>query len=159
MPPSSLYCCQRSVSSVSSAARNRRIAPSPGVRPPLARAFGGSANSRPAPTVAAPATAPLSKKERRLLRCSDRSVASMVFLLLESPCLPKGGFAEAGLGLGPAERAAAAGPAGRRRIRRRASLPVLRRSRVPGFAPGGRQASASVWFERATQKRRPDEAA
>src|SRR5262245_24528362 len=62
MPPSSLYCCQKSVSRISSAARNRRMAASPGVSPPLASAL--LANN-PNATVPAPAASPLRKKERR----------------------------------------------------------------------------------------------
>src|SRR5262245_43296980 len=70
MPPSSLYCCQASVSRISAAARNRRIAASPGVRPPLcalAKATGVLANT-PLPMAAAPPNAsPVRKKVRRLL--------------------------------------------------------------------------------------------
>src|SRR5581483_1962167 len=67
MPPSSLYCCQRSVSMISAAARNRRIAMSPLVMGPLL----SSANTEelfinPAPNVAAPVAAKLFfTKERR----------------------------------------------------------------------------------------------
>src|SRR5437773_3077067 len=66
MPASSLYCCQRSDSRISAAARKRRIAASPSVRPPLASAAAVSANS-PAPTAPAPTAAPLSKNDRRLV--------------------------------------------------------------------------------------------
>src|SRR5262252_10435751 len=83
MPPSSLYCCQKSVSRVSSAARNRRMAASPGVRPPLALSAkaGTPAANSPAPTVpAAPTASPLRKKERRLLACCECcSVCAMIF--------------------------------------------------------------------------------
>src|SRR6266481_4306973 len=65
MPASSLYCCHKSVSMISAAARNRRIASSPAVRPPLALAVGALANS-PAPIVPAPTASDLPKKERRL---------------------------------------------------------------------------------------------
>src|SRR6266511_6326106 len=78
MPASSLYCCHRSVSMISAAAKNRRIAASPRVRPPLARAGGASVSSRPAPRVAAPTAAPFAKKERRLVRYSDCSTVSMI---------------------------------------------------------------------------------
>src|SRR6266851_67205 len=61
MPPSSLYCCQKSVSRISAADRNRRMAASPGVRPPLsASAKAGTPLARraapmaPAPTAASP---------------------------------------------------------------------------------------------------------
>src|SRR5712691_10756998 len=138
MPPSSLYCCQASVSSVSAAARKRRIAASPGVRPPLAEAGVASANSRPAAIVAAPAAAPLSRKERRLLRCSDCSVVSMIFSLSNRPCQRAGGGAGAGLGVRLGARAPRAEPAARRKVRRRASLTVLRRRRTRGFAAGQR---------------------
>src|SRR5882757_5665466 len=67
MPPSSLYCCHKSASMSSAAARNRRISASPRVRPPLARAVGALANS-PAPIVPAPTASDLPKKERRLRR-------------------------------------------------------------------------------------------
>src|SRR5438874_12938552 len=65
MPPSSLYCCHKSASMSSAAARNRRISASPRVRPPLALAVGALANS-PAPIVPAPTASDLPKKERRL---------------------------------------------------------------------------------------------
>src|SRR6185437_14685148 len=79
MPASSLYCCQRSVSMISAAARKRRIAASPRVRPPAcAKAGASSRTSRPTPKVAAPATAPLARKERRLVRLPCSSGVSMV---------------------------------------------------------------------------------
>src|SRR5438046_1366066 len=62
MPASSLYCCQRSVSRISAAERKRRIASSPFLSVPLARATGRPANKL-APT--APAPAP-TRNERRL---------------------------------------------------------------------------------------------
>src|SRR6266478_8712733 len=65
IPPSSLYCCHKSASMSSAAARNRRISASPRVRPPLALAVGALANS-PAPMVPAPTASDLPKKERRL---------------------------------------------------------------------------------------------
>src|SRR6476620_8393194 len=68
MPPSSLYCCQRSVSRISAAARNLRIAASP--LPSLlddglsARALTAPPNGpSPAPT---PTATPEAKKARRL---------------------------------------------------------------------------------------------
>src|SRR5215469_12233564 len=72
-PPSSLYCCQKSVSRVSSAERKRRMAASPGVRPPLAPArVGTPLTKRAVPMAPAPPTAsPLRKKERRLVACCD----------------------------------------------------------------------------------------
>src|SRR5256886_8204253 len=66
MPPSSLYCCHKSASMISAAARNRRISASPRVRPPLALAVGALANS-PAPMVPAPTASDVPKKERRLI--------------------------------------------------------------------------------------------
>src|SRR6266702_6868414 len=74
IPPSSLYCCQRSVSRISAAARNRRIAASPLVRLPLcssgpffAKADELLANS-PTPTVAALAAVnPFFTNLRRLI--------------------------------------------------------------------------------------------
>src|SRR2546423_6052931 len=61
MPPSSLYCCQRSLSMSSIAARNRRMAASPGVRLLLSSAEAGkplvSAKAgTPLASIAAPAT-------------------------------------------------------------------------------------------------------
>src|SRR5712692_9141429 len=75
MPPSSLYWIQKSASSISAAAANRRRAASPGVRPPLARAVGALANS-PAPMVPAPTASDLPKKERRLSVLFDGSTLS-----------------------------------------------------------------------------------
>src|SRR2546428_3688736 len=94
MPASSLYCCQRSVSMISAAARNRRIAASPWVRPPLASASDGSSNRPPAPRLAAPTAAPLSRKDRRLVRSRDCSLASMSF---SSPNLAVSGVPPEGL--------------------------------------------------------------
>src|SRR5712692_6683921 len=85
IPPSSLYCCQASVSRISAAARKRRIAASPGVRPPAPSAGDASAKSRPVAITPALAAAPLSRNERRLVRAADCSVVSMIF----SFCLPK----------------------------------------------------------------------
>src|SRR5215831_14375209 len=74
MPPSSLYCCHRSVSRISSADRKRRIAASPADRLPLLTAAAAgepTASTRPTPVAAAPNAAPPIRKERRLvLRCS-----------------------------------------------------------------------------------------
>src|SRR6266566_1325143 len=76
MPPSSLYCCQRSVSRISAAARNLRIAASP-LLSLLDVGFFASAvaadskEARPAPT---PTATPLATSERRLMPCCDSSV-------------------------------------------------------------------------------------
>src|SRR5436305_14684289 len=76
MPPSSLYCCQRSVSRISAAERNRRIAASP-LLSLLDVGFFASAvaadskEARPAPT---PTATPLATSERRLMPCCDSSV-------------------------------------------------------------------------------------
>src|SRR6266498_5102091 len=67
MPPSSLYWIQKSASSISSAAGNRRRAASPDVRPPLALAVWVLGNS-PTPTVPAPRASDLPRKERRLIK-------------------------------------------------------------------------------------------
>src|SRR5947209_12068016 len=77
-PPSSLYWCQRSSSSSSAAARNWRIATSPSVRPAVAKAAGGSAKSRVPAIAPAPTAAPLSTKERRVVKCPDWSVLSIL---------------------------------------------------------------------------------
>src|SRR5207302_9378816 len=73
-PPSSLYCCHRSVSMISAADRNLRMATSPCVRlllPSSAKAGIPLAHS-PAPRAPAPPIAsPLRKKERRLLVYCD----------------------------------------------------------------------------------------
>src|SRR5205085_12498906 len=66
MPPSSLYCCHKSASMSSAAARNRRMSKSPCVGAACcALAVGALANS-PAPMVPAPTASDLPKKERRL---------------------------------------------------------------------------------------------
>src|SRR5256885_8540081 len=71
IPPSSLYCCHRSVSRISAAARNLRIDASPLDREPLlsSRSWANTdelSDSSPAPMVAAPATAnPFFMNERR----------------------------------------------------------------------------------------------
>src|SRR6266404_607619 len=66
MPPSSLYCCHKSASMSSAAARNRRMSKSPCVGASCcALAVGALANS-PAPIVPAPTASDLPKKERRL---------------------------------------------------------------------------------------------
>src|SRR2546427_1417729 len=74
MPPSSLYCTQKSVSRISAAAANLSNAASPGVSRPLFSSGpslalpGSSLASKPTPTVAAPAAiALLFKNERRLV--------------------------------------------------------------------------------------------
>src|ERR1700704_3955816 len=67
MPPSSLYCCHKSASMISAAARNRRMSVSPTVKAACcALAVGALANS-PAPMVPAPTASDLPKKERRLI--------------------------------------------------------------------------------------------
>src|SRR5229473_1661215 len=73
IPPSSLYCCQRSVSRISAAARNLRMAASPGVRPLLFASAKAdtSFSNRPPPTVPAPTASPVSRNERRLVKCSQ----------------------------------------------------------------------------------------
>src|SRR3954451_7143764 len=80
-PPSSLYCFQRSASSSSAAARNLRIATSPAGSASPASAAGVSIRSLPAPRVRAPAAAPLARKARRLVRCSDDSFICVLLLL------------------------------------------------------------------------------
>src|SRR6476660_8067800 len=77
IPPSSLYCCHKSASMSSAAASNRRIAASPAVRPPLARAVGALANS-PAPMVPAPTASDLPKKERRLMELFEGLTISFI---------------------------------------------------------------------------------
>src|SRR5256886_544062 len=80
MPPSSLHCCHKSASISSAAARNRRIALSPAVRPPLALAVEALANS-PAPIVPAPTASDLPKKERRLRKPFDGLIVSVDLLI------------------------------------------------------------------------------
>src|SRR5579871_1113482 len=66
IPPSSLYCVQKSTSKASPAARNRKMAASPAVRLLLdcANAF-VSSSTKPAPTVAPAAVSPAFRKLRR----------------------------------------------------------------------------------------------
>src|SRR5580692_322477 len=66
IPPSSLYCAQKSASRVSPAARNCRMAASPAVRLLLdcANAF-VPCTSKPVPTVAPAAVSPVFRKLRR----------------------------------------------------------------------------------------------
>src|SRR5262249_60176333 len=66
MPPSSLYWIQKSASSISSAAGNRKSAASPRVRPPLALAVLVLIKN-PAPTVPATMAPELRRNERRLI--------------------------------------------------------------------------------------------
>src|SRR5437764_587649 len=75
-PPSSLYCCQKSVSKISAADRKRRIdsSPSDSRCRRRAEASGTSAN-RPAPSAPAPVVA---MNERRLLRNRALSADSPV---------------------------------------------------------------------------------
>ena len=56
IPHSSLYCCHRSVSRISAAARNRRMAASPVDRSPAPKAA-GAADSEPTPSTVSPAPA------------------------------------------------------------------------------------------------------
>src|SRR5439155_23674209 len=78
IPPSSLYCTQKSVSRISAAAANRSRAASPRVRRPLYSSGPSWANAdevwanRPAPTLAAPATPMPFRNERRLRRLNRR---------------------------------------------------------------------------------------
>src|SRR5271163_3387467 len=79
-PPSSSYCCQRSASISSAAARNRRIAASPLVSPPLPSASAvavlPSGPRRVAPT---PAAAPVARNDRRLTPPVDSSSGARTF--------------------------------------------------------------------------------
>src|SRR5260370_21599862 len=78
MPPSSLYCTQKSVSRISAAAANGSRAASPGVSPCCAKADELVARS-PTPAVAAPAAAsPFFRKERRLVA---------IFMLVHMFCI------------------------------------------------------------------------
>src|SRR6266581_5267799 len=85
MPPSSLYCCHRSLSRISTAARNLRMATSPCVRLAfLSSAKDGNDNpfdNSPVPkSLAPPTTSPLLKKERRLVvSFDDCALCSMIF--------------------------------------------------------------------------------
>src|SRR5207248_3154238 len=75
-PPSSLYCCQKSVSKISAADKKRRIASSPPDSRCLRRAEAtGTSANRPAPSAPAPADA---MNERRLLRNRPLTAASPV---------------------------------------------------------------------------------
>src|SRR5437870_12143846 len=94
MPASSLYCCHKSVSMISAAARNRRIASSFRVRPPLAVAVGALANS-PAPMVPAPTASDVPKKERRLIEllkgfALSSKLSSRVSALFMAACFTLG---------------------------------------------------------------------
>src|SRR5215468_8496763 len=73
MPPSSLYWIQKSASSISSAAGNRRSAASPRVRPPLALAVLVLIKN-PAPTVPATMAPELRRNERRLIELFRRLI-------------------------------------------------------------------------------------
>src|SRR5262249_39556158 len=87
MPPSSLYCCHRSVSRISSADRKRRIAASLEemlATAPAARAGAENPITRPAAVAATPSAAPRSKKERRLVnRCSVSIIRPLFELVRE----------------------------------------------------------------------------
>src|SRR3954454_12286762 len=105
MPASSLYCCQRSDSIISAAARNRRIAASPLVRrPPLtlvapffAKTSGGSTSSRPTAVAPTPSAAPLNVTERRLIRSWGWCVVSSIGVLLWLVCPHEDWTTDAGL--------------------------------------------------------------
>src|SRR5580700_3124826 len=85
IPPSSAYCVQRSDSISSAAARNWRMATSPGLResPDCARAKGALA-SKLAPITAPPARSPPFIKDRRSTDClKDGRSASFVMCTLQ----------------------------------------------------------------------------
>src|SRR6185312_4413054 len=71
MPPSSLYCCQASVSRISAAARNRKMAASCGVSGPPWSSLALADN--PNATVPAPTARLVCKKDRRVM---DPSLAA-----------------------------------------------------------------------------------
>src|SRR5439155_21582845 len=83
MPPSSLYCCHRWLSMSSTAASNRRMAASPGVRPlpssaeagtPLVSAKAGTPlASSAAPATVRPVAAAAFRTERRDRRAADEA--------------------------------------------------------------------------------------
>ena len=74
MPHSSLYCCHASVSRISAADRNRRIASSPFVSPP--RRPSARLGNTPTATVPAPAASPVCKNERRLIVPDCKPISS-----------------------------------------------------------------------------------
>src|ERR1700733_5661126 len=81
-PPNSAYCCQRSASINSAAARSLRIAMSPRVwRNIWAEAVLFAIS--PAPTVAVPANSPFFINDRRLVgRCNSAAPKSFKYVLL-----------------------------------------------------------------------------
>src|SRR4029077_11380957 len=92
MPASSLYCCHKSASMSSAAARNRRMSKSPCVGASCcALAVGALANS-PEPMVPAPTAIDLPKKERRLGRLCKGLTLSSTFLSLVSALFMAGSF-------------------------------------------------------------------
>src|SRR2546430_823129 len=70
MPPSSLYCCHKSASMSSAAAKNRRMSKSPCVGAACCALAVGALVNSPAPMVPAPAASDVPKKERRLIELS-----------------------------------------------------------------------------------------
>src|SRR5689334_22438728 len=83
IPASSLYCCHRSVSRISSAARNRRIAASPLLREPVfAIALADCSVSSDAPIAPAPTAALCSRNDRRFVATDSCSSDSLMTLLL-----------------------------------------------------------------------------
>src|SRR4029077_2714182 len=88
MPPSSLYWIQKSASSSSNAAGNRRSAASPGVRPPRLAFAVPVPPSSPTPIVPAPAASDLPRNARRLMkRCRGLDFFSDLLVRERSPLL------------------------------------------------------------------------
>src|SRR4029077_495524 len=86
MPPSSLYCCHRSVSRISAADRNLRMAASPWVSSPPPPSANAAAARPSGPRVApAPTASPVAKNDRRLIEESG-SWATDPFAPLASAC-------------------------------------------------------------------------
>src|SRR6202040_3381938 len=75
IPPSSLYCCHRSVSRISAAARKRRMATSPAVGMPLRGEASAAVVSKEPADRDAPATPRPLRKERRLTPLPDGDTA------------------------------------------------------------------------------------
>src|ERR1700737_882358 len=79
MPPSSLYCCQRSVSRISAADKNLRMAASPRVSSPPPLSANAVAARPSGPSVApAPTARPVAKNDRRLSEPNGSRVADPV---------------------------------------------------------------------------------
>src|SRR6516162_10405307 len=89
IPPSSLYCTQKSLSRISAAAANLRRAASPGVRPPLSASRSSPRRvSSPVPTAAVPAAvSPLLMNERRLIELFSLFSRSFITHLLKAKSL------------------------------------------------------------------------